>query len=148
LHVRRQWLRTGSYGPPKTKAGVRVIHLPDDLKEELRGLRVLTDFPSDASPIFASSNGTPLCHRNVTRRGWEPARELAARTIPALASVSFHDLRHAAASYLIAFGLDENAVATQMGHKDATTTRKLYAHLFDGPTKVQAIRDAFATGAF
>ncbi len=74
LRVRRQWLRSGEYGPTKTPAGVREIALPHSLRDELIALRLRSAFSQDADPIFASRNGTPLGHRNVTRRGFEPAR--------------------------------------------------------------------------
>ena len=77
----------------------------------------------------------------MTRRGWEHARKLAR-----LEGISFHDLRHAAASRLIAARMDGDFVAAQMGHKDSTVTRRVYSHLFDAPEKVQAVRDALAMG--
>jgi len=40
-----------------------------------------------------------------------------------------HDLRHAAASRLIANGLDPVNVASVFGHSNATVTLKVYAHL-------------------
>jgi integrase len=46
--------------------------------------------------VFASLSGTPLGHRNVLRRGFEPARDAAG--LPS--SLTLHDLRHAAASRL------------------------------------------------
>lgn len=141
LSVKRQWLRVGEYGPPKTRASERTIYLPDDLRRELIDLQLASKFSQDGDPVFASSNGTPLGHRNVTRRGWEPARDLAC-----LKGVSFHDLRHAAASRLIAARLDDDLVAAQMGHRDSTVTRRVYSHLFDAPEKVQAVRDALAIG--
>ena len=73
LHVARQWLRTGEYGPTKTKAGDRRIALPADVREELVTLRLRSRFSQDEHPVFASRTGTPLGHRNVTRRGFEPA---------------------------------------------------------------------------
>ena len=73
LHVERQWLRTREYGPTKTKAGTRRIALPTDVREELVVLRLRSPFSQDDQPLFASRTGTPLGHRNVTRRGFEPA---------------------------------------------------------------------------
>lgn len=39
-----------------------------------------------------------------------------------------HSLRHSLASALIADGVDANAVAHQLGHKQVSTTREIYAH--------------------
>jgi integrase len=60
LHVRRQWLVSGVYGPPKTKAGTRRIALPSKLRDELIALRLRSDFSLDEDPVFASLQGTPL----------------------------------------------------------------------------------------
>lgn len=51
----------------------------------------------------------------------------------------FHDLRHTAASFLIAAGVDLYRVATILGHADIRTTRR-YAHL-----AVSDLRAAIAT---
>jgi integrase len=75
----------------------------------------------------------------VTKRGWEPAREAAG-----IEGISFHDLRHAAASRLIESGIDDSLVADQLGHKDSTITREVYAHVYDRAKKAQAVREAFS----
>jgi integrase len=140
LHVRRQWLRSGEYGPTKTPAGVRTIPLPHELRDELIALRLVSSYSQDSDPIFASRNGKPLGHRNVTRRGWEAARDLAG--LPK--SLTFHQLRHAAASRLIATGLDPVTVASVLGHDDPGITLKVYAHLFNKQDKHDAVRLALA----
>jgi integrase len=139
LYVRRQWLRSGEYGPPKTAAGARRIVLPADLREELIGLRLASGFSQDGHPVFASREGTPLGHRNVTRRGFEAAA-LEAK----LVGVSFHDLRHAAASRLIRGGLDPVTVANVLGHEDANTTLRVYGHLYDRRRTDESVRVALA----
>lgn len=140
LHVERQWLRSGEAGPVKTRAGVRTLAVPSDLREELIGLRLRSRYSGDGDPIFASRQGTPLQHRNVTRRGFEAARDEAKLD----GQLSFHDLRHAAASRLIASGLDDAMVADQIGHGDTAVTRRVYAHVYDRREKMQAVRKALA----
>src|SRR5207245_1141046 len=54
LYVRRQWLVSGEYGPPKTAAGVRGIPLPDDLRRDLIDLRLSSKYSQNDDPIFAS----------------------------------------------------------------------------------------------
>ena len=100
--------------------------LPPELRDELIALRLRSPHSHDEHPIFASRNGTPLGHRNVTRRGFEPAAKEAK-----LEGVSMHSLRHAAASRLIRGGLDPVTVAHVLGHENATVTLKIYAHLFN-----------------
>lgn len=137
LHVRRQWLVSGEYGPPKTAAGIRSIPLPDDLRRDLIDLRLASKHSQDGEPIFASREGTPLQHRNVARRGFERAAKEAN-----IEGVTFHDLRHAAASRLIANGLDPVTVAAVLGHGDPNITLKVYAHLFNRDERDEAVRQA------
>lgn len=141
LHVRRQWLVSGQYGPPKTAAGIRTIPLPDDLRRELIDLRLSSRHSQDSDPNFASREGTPFQHRNVAHRGFERAAKQARIT-----GVSFHDLRHAAASRLISNGLDPVAVAAVLGHGDPNITLRVYAQLFNRAERDEAIRHALSPG--
>jgi integrase len=118
-------------------AGVRTIPLPDDLRRELIDLRLASEHSQDDDPIFASREGTPLHHRNVAHRGFERAAKEAG-----INRVSFHDLRHAAASRLIANGLDPVTVAGVLGHGDPNITLKVYAHLFNREEREEAVRRA------
>jgi len=47
-----------------------------------------------------------------------------------LRRVKVHDLRHTAASLLIAAGEDVTTVSRQLGHADAAVTLKTYTHWF------------------
>jgi integrase len=143
LRVARQWLKTREYGPPKTRAGVRTLALPSDLVRELVALRLRSSFSSDESPIFASTAGLPLAHRNVTRHGFEAARDLAG--LPS--SLSFHSTRHASASRMIDARLDPVTVAGVLGHGDPHVTLKVYAARFDRQRKDDAVRAALAGAA-
>jgi integrase len=142
LHVRRQWTRYHEYGPTKTPAGVRRLALPADLRDELIARRLRSNHSQDGHPIFASHRGTPLGHRNVTRRGFEPARDLAG--LPD--SITFHDLRDAVASRLISAGLDPVTLATILGHEDPNVTLKVYAKLYDRRRTDETVRLALAGG--
>lgn len=141
LHVRRQYLRTGEYTAPKTEAGVRDIPIPNGptgLKQALLEHKAASRFKGDSDPIFAARSGRPFSHRNVTRRGFEAARDEAG--LPN--DLTFHDLRHAAASRLISNGLDPVTVAAVLGHSDPHVTLKVYAHLFNRDQRDDAIRRA------
>jgi integrase len=46
-------------------------------------------------------------------------------------TLRFHDLRHMSASLLIAGGTDVRTVANRLGHADASTTLRIYAHAFE-----------------
>jgi integrase len=140
LYVRRQWTKYGEYAEPKTRAGVRRLALPSDI----RALLIEPKLQSGAeAPIFASKAGTPLQHRNVTRRGFEPARDLAG--LPE--TLTFHDLRHASVSRLIAAGLDPLSVAKFHGHGDPNVTMRVYAGFWNRQKADDAVRAALESAA-
>ena len=59
----------------------------------------------------------------------------------------FHDLRHTAASIMIAARADVSFVARQLGHATPATTLLIYAHLFDEAANVDRVRD-YVNGQF
>ena len=145
LHVSRQWLppvKVGverlpaRYGKTKTTAGKRTLDLPKVLRDELIGLQLRSRYSQPSDPVFVSRAGTPLTHRNVTLRGFEAARDAA--KLPT--KLTFHSLRHAAASRLIGAGLDPVTVAGVLGHNDPTVTLRVYAHQFDRRQKEKGDR--------
>jgi integrase len=140
LTVERQWTGYDEYSAPKTRAGVRRIALPHLLRDELIALRLRSRYSGDDDPIFASNEGRPLDHANVSKRGFESARDDAG--LPK--QLTFHSLRHAAASRLIRGGLDPVTVASVLGHEDATTTLSVYAHMYDRQRTDEAVRAALA----
>lgn len=139
LRVERQWTRAGEYAEPKTAAARRRIALSDEVTKFLLAHRLRSRVSGDDDPIFASGSGRPLSHRNVTRRGFEAAARAAG-----LDGVSFHALRHAAASRLIAAGLTPVTVANVLGHSDPTVTLRVYARLWDARQTDAAVRAAMA----
>jgi site-specific recombinase XerD len=73
--------------------------------------------------VFASAIGTPLDGRNVTR---DLQRILKSAGMPRL---RYHDLRHSAASLLLAQGVDLKTIQTILGHSRIGTTADVYAHV-------------------
>jgi integrase len=138
LHVERQWLRDGSYGPPKTPSSMRRIPLSQEMVEYLTALKFRSKASGDSDPLFASRTGTPLSHRNVTGRGFGPAARLAGL------NVSIHDTRHAFASRMISRGVDVVALSKLMGHKNPRITLETYAHMYDRQKTDDAVRAAMA----
>jgi len=139
FHVCRQWTRSREYGPPKTKARDRRVPLSADMVNYLRELKVRSDYSQDEHPVFVSKNGKPLGHRNVTRRGFEPAAKLAG-----LEGVTFHGIRHAYGSKLVAKGVPLAKVAEVMGHESAAITLGIYTHVYNAESSDDAIRQAMA----
>ena len=76
--------------------------------------------------LFPSPTGGVWTNTNFRARSrWTRATQAAG-----LAGTTIHDLRHTAASLLIAAGADVKAVQVILGHATATMTMDLYGHLF------------------
>ena len=76
----------------------------------------------DSGLVFTSPIGTPLEPRNVTR---EFRAILVAAKLPA---VRFHDLRHTAATLLLAQGVDARTIMETLGHSQISLTMNTYSH--------------------
>jgi integrase len=83
--------------------------------------------------VFTSTVGTPLDARNLTR---EFKRYLEAAKLPK--ELRFYDMRHAAASLLIADGLPITVVSAMLGHALTSTTLNNYAHVLPGSDRIAA----------
>lgn len=116
---------------PKTEAGTRLLELDDELVEVLCRHRSWQSQEREwAGPrwvdhglIFATPWGTPLLSGNVLR----DFRKLLARAgVPV--HYRMHDLRHTAASHLLADGVPLPEVSQILGHASPAITARLYAH--------------------
>jgi integrase len=146
VRVRKQLDRDGVRVSPKTPQAVREVVLMPALGHILRQHRLSSRFSGDYAPVFASSAGTPMHYRNVTRRGLAVAIERAGLNGHDRPSLRFHDLRHTFASLLIAEGGNVVFVSRQLGHASADITLKVYAHLFDRAEHADRARSALEGG--
>ena len=137
--VRRQWTRYSEYTEPKTSQAVRRIPVSSDVITLLAEHKLAVSRTQPQDPVFASRTGTPLSHRNVQRRGFGAAAEAAG-----LHDVTFHDLRHAFASRMIARGLTSTVLCRIMGHSNPGITERVYVHLFDKSRTDDAVRAAMS----
>ena len=121
--------------PPKTKRGRRSIGLPGDTVAMLRAHKIAqleSRFKLGAkAPLFVfchvdTAEADPLSPNNVTR-AWHRACRRAG-----LPTTSFHALRHAHASQLIAAGVDILTISRRLGHAQAAITLNCDAHLISG----------------
>jgi integrase len=108
----------------------------------LRKHRLASKFSGDSDYVFASKSGAPLQQRNLTRRGWEAARDLAG-----LPKMGVHQTRHCFASRAIAAGVPVQMLAEVLGHRDPSVTLKVYAHLFDRRRSEAEFRAAMGGGS-
>jgi integrase len=121
--VRRQHdAVSGSLSPPKTAAGTRFVELPAFAISLLRAWRLRCP-PGDV--MFPDGRGGRLDQRNFRARVFEPALRRAG-----LRRIRVHDLRHTAASMLIAAGVDVATVSKVLGHANPSITLGVYAHAF------------------
>ena len=121
----------GSFvGDPKSEAGRRTIDLPAGMMALLEETRkyhedaaaFLGDRWRGCGRIISAWDGTPLHHDTPSK--W--FRKFADKN--GFQGVRFHDLRHTHASLLFASNIDAVAVASRLGHEDASTTLQVYAH--------------------
>jgi integrase len=75
--------------------------------------------------VFTSTLGTPLSQHNMRRQ----FRGLAAKA--EVRQIRIHDMRHTAASLMIATGVNMKVVSETLGHSSIRVTLDLYAHLLD-----------------
>ncbi len=98
--------------------------------------------------MFTTPFGTPLDPRNVTRifhALLKGAVDENGKTL--LPRLRFHDLRHTAASLLLAQGVDARTIMDTLGHSQISLTLDTYSHLMptlraDAAAKMDALLTA------
>ena len=114
----------------KTKSGRRSIDLMDTTISLLNGIRAEQDknrlFLGDAynnnDYVFSEANGDCLHPESVTKSFMHYADK-------ANLDLTFHDLRHCHASWLLAAGVHPKIVSERLGHSSVQITLDLYSHL-------------------
>ena len=135
--VSEQLGRDRKLGPPKSASGHRALSLPRALVDLLSAhLATMRLTAADAEClVFQSPEGSPLDYSRWRQRVWMLAVEAAD-----LAGVSFHDLRRAAATALVAEGVDLKTAQTRLGHSDPRLTLAVYAQATSEADKAAADR--------
>ncbi|MDP9224647.1 MAG: site-specific integrase [Actinomycetota bacterium] len=118
---------------PKTERSRRLVMLPDAVIAALRAHRTRQRMERlvagsrwvDSGHVFTTTIGTPLHAATVTRT-FQAALERAG-----LPRSRFHDLRHAAATFLLAQGMTLEDVKQLLGHSSITLTSNTYGHLLE-----------------
>lgn len=88
----------------------------------------------DDDLLFTSTAGTPISRNNFRTKYWLPAVEKAAIKH----TVTFHNLRAAHASWLLAGGADIVVVQERLGHRQITTTQQYTGTLPDAGDRALA----------
>ena len=118
---------------PKTARSHRTVVLPGVAVAALRAHRTRQRMErlvagsrwQDAGHVFTTSIGTPLDAATVTRSF---GRALAHAGLP---HSRFHDLRHAAATFLLGQGFTLEDVKNMLGHSSIVLTSNTYGHLLE-----------------
>jgi integrase len=109
-----------TFGPPKSRAGRRVVPFPDLIVPDLRGH--LDRLGQNAALLFTSPDGQPLRHSNFYRRAWMPAL-----TATGLVGTHLHDLRHTGNQFTADAGANPRELMARMGH-DSPRAALIYLH--------------------
>ena len=136
LNIERSYEQTNqglALKAPKTKAGRRIITVPQSIAAELKGIGS-SNRNSGLPSGSANPDQTILFSPGLAGFPWPPDALTGdwARTVRVLKlpKVTFHALRHTHVSQLIAAGLDVVTVSRRIGHSNPNVTLGIYAHLF------------------
>ncbi|HWQ52102.1 MAG TPA: site-specific integrase [Bryobacteraceae bacterium] len=130
-HALQRVNKTLTLVEPKSTTSRRTITLPRVLVSALCAHRTRQDAERqwagtdwrETDHVFTSTIGTPLDARNVIRRH---RAILKAAGLPPL---RFHDLRHSAATLLLAQGVSPRYISDLLGHSQVSFTMQTYAHV-------------------
>jgi len=109
------------FGPPKTDAGVRSIHIPQHAVETLVAHLHAYVGPSPEALLFTGRNGAPMRPRTLA------GAFRKARTACNLPEVRFHDLRHFALTMAATTGASTAELMRRAGHRSAAAALR-YQH--------------------
>lgn len=135
-----------SFSTPKTKSSARTITLPEmtvaalrKWRKEQAGERLKAEIWEDTGLVFTTGTGTAISPHNIRGRVLRPLLKRAG-----LPSIRVHDLRHTAATLMLAQGVQTRVVQDVLGHSDIRTTLGTYAHVLKDQKEEAANKmDAF-----
>lgn len=141
VHVRRTLTYAGGeihFGPPKSAAGKRDLPIPDFVGRALRRHRA-----AQAERLLMIGLQPELVVDNGIGEPWLPAsfstswRRFAA--VQGFGGITFHGLRHGAATLLLAGGVSDAVAIKLMGHADTKILRR-YREVVDELQRDAAMR--------
>lgn len=142
--------RTGRREALKTSRSRRCIEVTPGLAAKLRAAKLASARSGPHDLVFTTRTGRPHDHRNILRvlaaatkrAGLGAVTDADARVVEP--APTFHSLRHAHGSALIAAGWDLEEVSARLGHADVGTTMREYTHAYDAARRSDARRDRLA----
>ena len=118
-------------GPPKSRAGRRIVGLPRAIIPTLQEHLAKFVGPEPGALVFCGPSGAPLRRSNFGKMsGWPHAvRSIGAE------GVHFHDLRHTGNTFAAAGGAGIKDLMARMGH-DSERAALIYQHQARGADKI------------
>lgn len=104
--------------PPKTAKNVRIVSIPEFLRDEIK---------SYAKRLYGLRKHDRIFPYTKSFFEHEMIRGSTDRAVK---RIRLHDIRHSHASLLIEMGFSALAVADRLGHEKVETTLNTYSHLF------------------
>ena len=130
--VDRQLTRLGTFAPPKSEAGSRVLGIPTWMADDFSDL--IQDFHREPDGfVFQTDVGTSFNYENWRNRIW-----LKTCSQVGLEGLRFHDLRSLAATALVASGADVKTAQNRLGHSSSRMTLDIYARATGEADRVAA----------
>lgn len=140
IHVRQRADFENSIGPPKSEAGNRDVPLAPIVLNTLQAWKLACPTTS-RDVVFPTENGTIHGNGNIHKVCCGPL-QCAAGVVKELGNdiggrpivkpkLTFHALRHAAASLFIEQGWSPKKVQQVMGHSSIAVTYDVYGHLWN-----------------
>lgn len=112
----------------KTEAGVRTLPLPSCVMEALdkhRARMMMDNHPTSGDAlVFVSHRGTIIRRRGLLRDTFQP--QCKASGVPV---ITWHQMRHSAATMLLENGVPLANVSKQLGHANSVVTAMVYSHV-------------------
>ena len=149
--TRRHEGGTITFPDPKTEKSRRQVSLPEFVVTALKSHRgrqagerlALGAAWQESGLVFTTTIGTPLDPRNVSRQFSDAARRVG------LGDWHVHELRHSAASLMIAQGIPIEVVSSVLGHANIRMTVDTYGHVGPaaGKPAAAAMDDLFGSGS-
>lgn len=122
--------------PPKSQAGIRIIHLPEILTKMLKKAELekklkarMDPFYTDNDLIFHDDLGNYIELKKPLRRLKRIEKNLN------LSLINIHGLRHTFATRLFEVGEEIEVVSALLGHASVDITREVYVHILNDRKK-------------
>ena len=130
ISITKTYYRTGRQDvitEPKTKQSVRMIEIPEFLKQEIK------DFVDGHYGMPNDERLFPIVQEAVQHK---MKRHIAKAGVK---NIRVHDLRHSHVAYLINKGIEPLLIKERVGHKDIRITLNTYGHLY--PNQQRRVAD-------